>query len=133
LAAGLGASRRTVQDWEAGVKHPSPARLQAIINVLLEAGGLSVGREAEGAEALWAAVEGEAARMRTRFDRAAGCWVSARRPVAVLGMGAAYWCSTTWIRCSSRATTTAGIGKVWAVTVVCSRRWAKLLTRAAWC
>ena len=47
--------------------------------VQLEAGGLSVGREAEGTEALWAEVEGEAARMRTRFDRAAGCWVSACR------------------------------------------------------
>jgi hypothetical protein len=87
LAAGLGASRRRVQDWEAGVKHPSPERLQALINVLLEAGGLSVGREAEEAEALWAAVEGDAARMRTPFDRAAGCWVSACRLVAVLGMG----------------------------------------------
>ena len=28
LAAGFGASRRTVQDWEAGVKHPSAERLQ---------------------------------------------------------------------------------------------------------
>jgi transcriptional regulator with XRE-family HTH domain len=39
LVARLGASRRAVQDWEAGIGHPSAQRLQALILVLLEAGG----------------------------------------------------------------------------------------------
>src|SRR5919204_4627639 len=68
LAARLGAGRRTVQDWEAGLSHPSAERLQAPIQVLLEAGGLTVGREAVEAQQLWAAVLREAPRMRTPFD-----------------------------------------------------------------
>src|ERR671934_780236 len=68
LAARLGAGRRTVQDWEAGANHPSAERLQALIQVLLEAGGLAVGREAAEAQQLWAAVLREAPRMHTPFD-----------------------------------------------------------------
>src|SRR5919204_4192820 len=68
LAARLGAGRRTVQDWEAGLSHPSAERLQALIQVLLEAGGLMVGREAVEAQQLWAAVLREASRMHTPFD-----------------------------------------------------------------
>ena len=45
LAARVGASRRVVQDWEAGVNVPSADRLQALCAVLLEAGGLSAGHE----------------------------------------------------------------------------------------
>jgi len=52
LAARLGASRRTVQDWEAGLKHPSAARLQALIAALLAAVGLRPGREAAEAPRL---------------------------------------------------------------------------------
>src|SRR5919201_1307292 len=70
LAARLGAGRRTVQDWEAGVNHPSAERLRALIQVLLEAGGLTVGREAAEVQQLWAAVAREAPRMRTPFDEA---------------------------------------------------------------
>jgi transcriptional regulator with XRE-family HTH domain len=86
LVARLGASRRAIQDWESGVSHPSAKRLQGLIVVLLEAGGLTAGREAlEGAE-LWASVLRETPRMRTplRPDvvrrNAKRRWGSAERP-----------------------------------------------------
>ena len=63
----MGVGRRTVQDWEAGIKHPTAQRLQTLIQVLLEAGALTVGREAEEAHQLWAAAL-KAPRMRTPFD-----------------------------------------------------------------
>jgi WD40 repeat protein/transcriptional regulator with XRE-family HTH domain len=69
LVARLGASRRAVQDWEAGVSHPSAQRLQALILVLLEAGSLSLGREQDEAAELWAAVLRETPRMQTPFDQ----------------------------------------------------------------
>ncbi len=68
LAARLGAGRRSVQDWESGVYYPSAERLQALILVLLESGGLTVGREAAEAHELWAAVLQEAPRMHTPLD-----------------------------------------------------------------
>src|SRR5216684_475182 len=68
LAIRMGAGRRTVQDWEAGVKYPSAERLQALIVVLLAAGGLTAGHEREEVAELWAAVLREAPRMRTPFD-----------------------------------------------------------------
>src|SRR6266851_10232421 len=68
LAIRMGAGRRTVQDWEAGVKFPSAERLQALIVVLLAAGGLTAGHEREEVAELWAAVLREAPRMRTPFD-----------------------------------------------------------------
>ena len=68
LAERLGIHRRSVQDWEAGVNYPSAERLQALVRVLLEAGGLSAGQEANEAHVFWAAAEREAARMRTPFD-----------------------------------------------------------------
>ena len=43
LAERLGIHRRSVQDWEAGANYPSAERLQALVRVLLEAGGLSAG------------------------------------------------------------------------------------------
>src|SRR5438132_448726 len=70
LAARAGASRRTVQDWELGVNYPTADRLQALILVFLEAGGLAVGHEIEEAEELWAAALREAPRMHTTLDRA---------------------------------------------------------------
>ena len=68
LAARAGISRRAVQDWEAGLNYPTAERLKALIQVLVEAGGLTVEREASEARALWAAAEREAPRMRTPFD-----------------------------------------------------------------
>jgi transcriptional regulator with XRE-family HTH domain len=52
LAARVGAHRRTVQDWEAGVKYPNASMLQALLGVLFDAGGLRAGSEAAEAEAL---------------------------------------------------------------------------------
>src|SRR5437588_8196566 len=68
LAARLGTSRRSIQDWESGAYYPSAERLQALILVLLEAGGLTVGHEAAEAQALWAAVLRESPRMHTPLD-----------------------------------------------------------------
>ncbi len=68
LAQRTGANRRTVQDWEAGVNYPSADLLKALIRVVLEAGGLTAGRESAEARQLWAAVLREAPRMHTPFD-----------------------------------------------------------------
>jgi WD40 repeat protein/transcriptional regulator with XRE-family HTH domain len=68
LAARVGVSRGAVQDWEAGLNFPTAERLQVLIQVLLEAGGLTLGQQAAEARALWAAAEREAPRMHTPFD-----------------------------------------------------------------
>src|SRR5262249_34559531 len=68
LADRLGVSARSFLDWESGANYPSAERLQRLIAALCEAGGLSVGREAEEARALWAAVERDSPRMHTPFD-----------------------------------------------------------------
>jgi transcriptional regulator with XRE-family HTH domain len=70
LAARAGVSRRTVQDWEAGVNFPSAPRLQALIRALLEARGLTKGREIVEVRELWSAVERESRHMHARFDEA---------------------------------------------------------------
>ena len=68
LAARAGVSRGAVQDWEAGLMHPTAERLEVLIRVLLEAGGLVVGREAGEARALWSAAARESPRMHAPFD-----------------------------------------------------------------
>ena len=68
FAERIGVHPRSVGDWEMGVNHPSAARLQAVIAALLEVGGLTTGQEMAEAQELWAAVERDAARMRTPFD-----------------------------------------------------------------
>src|SRR5215469_17109824 len=68
LAARAGVSLRSVQEWEAGDKFPTAVRLQAVMDVLLEAGGLTSGREVNEARELWTVAEREAPRMRTPFD-----------------------------------------------------------------
>src|SRR5712691_3189147 len=68
VAARMGTSERSVQDWETGVYYPGAQNLKALIAVLLEAGGLTVGREMVEGEDLWAAVLREAPRMHTPFD-----------------------------------------------------------------
>src|SRR5437879_12632075 len=62
FAARAGVSRGALQDWEAGLNHPAAERLQALIRVLLEAGGLTAGSEASEARSLWAAVARETSR-----------------------------------------------------------------------
>ena len=68
VAARMGTSERSVQDWEAGVYYPGAQNLKSLIAVLLEVGGLTVGREMVEAKGLWAAALREAPRMRTPFD-----------------------------------------------------------------
>jgi transcriptional regulator with XRE-family HTH domain len=68
LAARLAVDRTTVQDWETGTKYPTAERLQALVRALLEAGGLTAGRENTEAHELWAAAMRDAPRMRTPFD-----------------------------------------------------------------
>ncbi|TME32296.1 MAG: helix-turn-helix transcriptional regulator [Chloroflexi bacterium] len=68
LAARVGVSRGSVQDWEAGLNCPDAQHLQALIVAFLDAGGLTVGGETTEAEALWAAAVRQAPRMQTPFD-----------------------------------------------------------------
>ncbi len=65
LAARAGVSRGSIQDWEAGSSYPDAQHLQSLIAALFEAGGLTVGNEAE---ALWLAALRQAPRMQTPFD-----------------------------------------------------------------
>jgi transcriptional regulator with XRE-family HTH domain len=68
LAARVGVSRGSVQDWEAGLNYPDAKHLQALIVAFLEAGGLTVEGETAEAEALWDAALRQAPRMQTPFD-----------------------------------------------------------------
>src|SRR5437879_5245836 len=63
-------SLRSVQEWEAGDKFPTAERLQALIRVLLDTGGLTDGREEAEARELWTAAERDAPRMHRPFDEA---------------------------------------------------------------
>jgi transcriptional regulator with XRE-family HTH domain len=68
MAGRVGVSRRTLQDWERGLAYPIPERLKSLITVLLDAGGLTVGREAADARVLWSAAPREAPRTHPPFD-----------------------------------------------------------------
>src|ERR1043166_951884 len=89
LAARMGVGRRTIQDWEAGSKHPTAERLQRLIAVLLEARALTVGHESDEAHALWAAALKDAARMRTPFDEAWFAALPGARPSTTAGADSA--------------------------------------------
>ena len=52
LAVRAHISRRSLQDWEAGVTLPTTERLQAPLRGLLEAGGLTPGQEMREAREL---------------------------------------------------------------------------------
>jgi transcriptional regulator with XRE-family HTH domain len=68
LAALVGVSLRSVQDWEAGVTLPTAERLQGLTRALLNAGGLTPGRESSEARELRTAAAREGPRMHTLFD-----------------------------------------------------------------
>src|SRR5260370_6715442 len=53
LAALMGVGVRSIQAWEAAVSYPGADRLQQVIAVHLEHGGVAVGHEIEGGSALW--------------------------------------------------------------------------------
>src|SRR5260370_12320466 len=67
VAARMGSSERSVQDWETGVYHPGAQNLKSLIAVLHEAGGLTVGREVLEAKGLCAAGPRADPRMRAHF------------------------------------------------------------------
>jgi WD40 repeat protein/transcriptional regulator with XRE-family HTH domain len=69
LADRVGVHRRSVQQWEVGANYPSAERLEAIIQALLDARGLTPGYEAVEAQALWAAALREAPRMHAALDQ----------------------------------------------------------------
>jgi WD40 repeat protein/transcriptional regulator with XRE-family HTH domain len=85
LAARAGVSRGAVQDWEAGLNYPTAERLQVLIRVLLEAGGLTVGREFSEARELWAAAERESPRLHAPFDEEWFARLLAARAAPTLG------------------------------------------------
>ncbi len=68
LGERVGVHRRSIQDWESGLNHPTAERLKALIQVLMEAGGFSSARQADEAEAMWACVKRDAPRTRAPFD-----------------------------------------------------------------
>src|SRR3954452_22635043 len=68
LAARAGVSTRSLQDWESGATLPTADRLQALIDALLDTGGLTPAHEASEARDLWLAVARDGPRMRTPFD-----------------------------------------------------------------
>ena len=70
VAARAGVSLRSIQDWEAGVTLPTAERLQRLIQVFLEASGLSRHHEVQEAREFWATAERESARLRASFDDA---------------------------------------------------------------
>src|ERR1700704_3952395 len=74
LADRIGASVRTVENWESGVNYPSAKPLQALIAALLESHGLTVGRELDETRELWATVLRDAPRMHTPLDEV---WLAA--------------------------------------------------------
>jgi len=74
LAARVGVSRASVQDWETGLSYPDVRHLKALVVVFLRAGGMTPGEEESEAEALWTAAMRQSRRMQTPFD---GAWWAA--------------------------------------------------------
>jgi WD40 repeat protein/transcriptional regulator with XRE-family HTH domain len=79
LAARVGVHLRSIQDWEAGLSHPSAQRLRALIAVFLDAAAFVEGHELAEAQALWSAAQAEAQRLRSAFDAAWFAGLLARR------------------------------------------------------
>jgi WD40 repeat protein/transcriptional regulator with XRE-family HTH domain len=67
LAERLGVHVRSVQDWEAGLSHPTGTRLERLVAVLVQTGAFMPGRELAEAQALWSAATSEG-RSRAPFD-----------------------------------------------------------------
>jgi WD40 repeat protein/transcriptional regulator with XRE-family HTH domain len=68
LATLVGASRRTVQSWEAGAAYPQEDKLQQLISVFLSEGAWTAGQEYLEAASLWQQVSQDAPRRLARFD-----------------------------------------------------------------
>ena len=78
----MGVHLRSIQDWEAGLSHPSARRLRALIAVFLDTAAFVEGRELAEAQALWSAAQAEAPRFASPFDAAWFASLLARRPGA---------------------------------------------------
>jgi len=78
----VGVHLRSIQDWEAGLSHPSAPRLRALIAVFLETAAFVAGRELAEAQALWSAAQAEAPRLGSPFDAAWFASLLTRRPGA---------------------------------------------------
>jgi WD40 repeat protein/DNA-binding XRE family transcriptional regulator len=68
LATRIGVHARSIQGWEVGASYPGVSSLKALIAASLQDGGFTPGREAEEAQALWAAAVRDAPRFRIPFD-----------------------------------------------------------------
>src|SRR5260370_38358470 len=74
LAERIGASVRTVENWEGGVNYPSAKPMPALIAALLESRGMTVGRELDEARELSATARRYAPPMHTSSDEV---WLAA--------------------------------------------------------
>src|SRR5258708_36069084 len=63
LAARVGVSKRTLQDWEAGVSYPGAEHLQGLIAAFLASDGQVLGHDGIEAHDLWSAALREAPRL----------------------------------------------------------------------
>ncbi len=77
LGALVGIGEHAIQQWEAGRRYPSPARLQALIAVYRQRGVFLADDEAAEARALWEALRREANQRIPPFDVA---WFAALHP-----------------------------------------------------
>ncbi len=68
LADAVGAHRRSVQNWEAGVTYPKAETLQRLLVVLVQHRAFAPGQELAEARALWDLVEGRAGLSFPAFD-----------------------------------------------------------------
>jgi WD40 repeat protein/transcriptional regulator with XRE-family HTH domain len=82
LAARVGVSRASIQDWETGLKYPDVHHLQALVAAFLESGGMTEGAEQSEAESLWDTATREARRVHAPFDGAWWAAMMARHSVA---------------------------------------------------
>src|SRR5688500_13372440 len=68
LAVLVGASRRTIQSWEAGEAYPQEDKLRQLITVFLAKGVLTPGQEYEEGFSLWQQVSQDAGRYLAQFE-----------------------------------------------------------------
>lgn len=83
LAARIGAHVRSIQDWEAGLSHPTPRRLQSLIEAYLRSGGFVAGEEWGAARALWRAAASESTRVNAPLDESWFAGLIAEHPAPI--------------------------------------------------
>ena len=68
VAAAVGVSERSIQQWESGVAFPAGENLKKLIALYVEHGAFRLGAEREEAYALWEQVTASASRQKGLFD-----------------------------------------------------------------